>query len=222
MKQKYKDRLLKGANNFGLGLTAQQLSYFEEFADNLIFWNRIAGITANRGIGDIVDSMFLDSLAFNILGFDISGLKTCDFGTGGGFPGVPLKITYEKLDISLIDSSSKKCSFLEQISKNFGFEDFSVFCERGGTSGFKSRFSSSFDLVFSRACADTGKLVELICPLLKQGGRLIAWKGPLWNSEIENSKQIMDEYNVSLEGYHDYSILDTEAVKTLVIIKKGF
>ena len=222
MEQKFRDRLINGAVNFGLKLTPLQVSYFDKFAENLVLWNRIAGITSNRAIEDIVDNMFLDSLAFNNLNININGLNTCDFGTGGGFPGIPLKIAYTQLNISLIDSSSKKCSFLEQVSKNFGFENFFVFCERGGTSSFKKQFLSSFDLVFSRACADISKLVELICPSLKPGGRLIAWKGPLWTSEVENADQVMKKYGVFIESYHDYNILNTEAVKTLVLIKKGF
>jgi len=222
MDKRLKEKLIKGAERLGFFLSTYQIELFERFSEDLIFWNRIVGITANRTIPEIIDSMLLDSIAFNLLKIEVGSLKTCDFGTGGGFPGIPLKILYPDLDITLIDSSIKKCSFIERIGINFGLKNFCAVCERGGTASFKKRFKNSFDIVFSRACADMGKLIELTFPSLKQGGKLIAWKGPLWTSEVENSKKLMERYNATVDFHFDYKVSDNSSIKTIVVVKKGF
>ncbi len=216
------DKLIKGAQEFGCAVSADQLELFDRYAEELLFWNRIAGLTSNRTLPEIVDSMFLDSLSFSLLDFPLSGLKACDFGTGGGFPGIPLKIIYPDLQITLIDSSSKKCGFLEKLSVNLGFKDVAVVCARGEELAGNDKFRSFFDLVFTRACADMASLIELIFPIMSPSGTLVAWKGPLWIQERKKAAAAMRRFGAVINFYRDYKVAGTDAVKTLVGIKKDF
>ncbi len=144
-------------------LSDDQYKKFSIYLRLLKKWNRVHNLTSLESEEEIVKRHFLDSISlarcFEDIGLDPAGKSIADVGSGAGFPGVPLKIYYgDKIKLYLIESSSKKCSFLEYLKVNIG-EDFEVICERAEGINLKT------DIGVARALGDidyTEKVLESI------------------------------------------------------------
>lgn len=211
--KKIKQRIQNSAQQFGCSLNEDKLEHFADYIGRILFWNRIAGITAHRTEDEIADYMFIDSLAVFHFVELLSG-TICDFGTGGGFPGMPVKIARPELNMTLLDSSVKKCDFLKNLISFYKISDCRVLCERG------ENIREKFDVVLTRACRDFKTLAQLICPILSDGGVLISWKGASWKSEMKEASFLLKKAACSIEDVFDYSIPSSNAVRSLIVIKK--
>ena len=160
------------------GLAAMSVSASAQQCDRLVAhleliakWNRVHNLTAVRETEQMVVLHVLDSLSLLPL---LGGARTLlDVGSGPGFPGVPLAIVRPELDVQLLDSSSKKCAFLEQARAQLGLANVRVVCER--VEAWKP--AERFDLVVSRAFADLADFVVQAGHLVAPGGRMLAMKG---------------------------------------------
>lgn len=196
-----------------LGLEAD-LAAFAEYGRQILFWNRIAGITSHRTAEEIYEYMFLDSLyGFRVKEL-LEGKKVGDFGTGGGFPGVPLKMILPAMSLHLIDSSRKRCDFLEKLVRHLGLDGVTVLCERGEELAEKT----DFDVVVSRACAELFRLLEWTLPLVRPGGRLVLWKGPLWREELRRARNVMESSGAALESFYEYELPSEGRKRTLLVL----
>ena len=134
-------------------------------------WNRVHNLTAVREAGQMVVLHVLDSLS--LLPYLAGAKSLVDVGTGAGFPGIPLAIARPDLEVTLLDSSRKKCTFLEQAKTELGLANVTVACERVET----WKPGRGFDVVVSRAFADLSDFVTQARHLVATGGRLLAMKG---------------------------------------------
>ncbi|RMH79933.1 MAG: 16S rRNA (guanine(527)-N(7))-methyltransferase RsmG [Acidobacteria bacterium] len=146
-------------------MSEEQIRSFSVYLTELQRWNRVHNITAIEEDRDIVIRHFLDSLTPTLClrekGVNVEGLSFCDVGSGAGFPGVPLKIYYgNSIKLTLVESQSKKCSFLEFIKVKLGL-DYRVLCTRAES------LKETFDVVLCRAL---GPLKEII-PILDRLSR---------------------------------------------------
>ena len=141
-------------------------------------WNKVHNLTAVRDLDQMVTLHTADSLAvLSALG---EASTVLDVGTGAGFPGIPLAIAAPSLHLTLLDSSHKKCSFLEQVKAELALPNVTVVCERVE----RWRPAAGFDAVLSRAFADLGDFVAQAGHLVAPGGRLLAMKGVYPYEEI--------------------------------------
>ena len=135
----------------GFKLSQEQAKQFHTFLKELKKWNRVHNLTALREDKDIVVRHFIDSLSltacFEELGIDWRGRSIADVGTGAGFPGVPLKIYLRNFNLFLIESVSKKCSFLEVLKVKLGLK-WNVLCKRA------EEVEQRFDIVLARAMGE--------------------------------------------------------------------
>lgn len=221
MKENLIRKLKKGSKSFNIELTSEQISKIELFSEYILYWNGIVDITAHQTESEIVDYMFLDSLAFGVTGVDLNSKRVLDFGTGGGFPGVPLKIIYPDSDFSLLDASKNKCNFLRQCIKKLELEKIDVICGEGRNLGRTPEYASKFDLLLSRACADVGRLIKFSFPFLKVGGEVIMWKGPSWKKELEEATEVMQKYSATLSAEYSYQLHIDHSDRTLIFLKKN-
>lgn len=134
-------------------------------------WNRVHNLTAVRDTGQMVALHVLDSLT--LMPHLPARGSLLDVGTGAGFPGIPIAIARPALRVTLVDSSHKKCSFLEQARTELGLHDLTVACERVE----QWRPEARFDVVVSRAFADLADFVAQSAHLVAPGGVLLAMKG---------------------------------------------
>jgi len=180
----------------GFDLSEAQIKLFKTYLEELKRWNRVHKLTAIEEDREIVIRHFVDSLTlsfcFKEKGINIEGKSVCDVGSGAGFPGVPLKIYYgDKIELTLIESTAKKCSFLEYVKVKLGL-DYKVVCKRA------EEVEESFDLVVCRAL---GKLEEVL-PLLERLSKEFVF--------IMKGREVP-------EGY-DYCKIETEDIKGNYII----
>lgn len=175
--------LKKGSLELGVALTDAQADAFLRYLRELQAWNRKINLTSIVEEKDIIIRHFLDSLTPVRL---LSGVETLlDIGSGGGFPGLPLKLALPSLKVTLMDSVEKKVHFLRHMVRILGLKDVVAISGRVESPEVIYRFSGSFDCVTSRAFAELDAFVSLVTPYVRPGGMLLAIKGPAVETEIK-------------------------------------
>ena len=212
MEKNNKTRLKESAKIMGVELSDIQIKQFSYYCDNVLYWNKAVGITAYKEEKDIVDYMFLDSLAGYNLKDQLTNGDVVDVGTGGGFPALPLKITIPDMNISLLDSSQKKCDFLDNIIRMLKLQNCQTI--NRSTTALKDK---KFDIAISRAFKNFDELIKNIFPILKENGIILAWKGPSWKEELKRAEKMMKKYNASIIDSYEYSIPNTDVISRFIV-----
>lgn len=149
----------------GFRLSGDQVRKFTLYLEEILRWNRVHNLVGDREPRKIVERHFLDSLTlvrcFEGLGVDWKGKTFADVGSGAGFPGVPLKIYLGDIKLTLIEASSKRCSFLEYLKVKIG-EDYRIICTRA------ERVEERFDIVVARALGEFEEVAPLLESLSKE------------------------------------------------------
>ncbi len=212
MEQNNKIRLKNSAKEFGIELSDIQIKQFSYYCDNILYWNKPVGITAYKEEKDIVDYMFLDSLAGYKLKDQLINGTVVDVGTGGGFPALPLKMVIPDMNISLLDSSQKKCDFLDNVIRILKFQNCQTI--NRSTTALKDK---KFDIAISRAFKNFDELIKNIFPILKENGIIFAWKGPSWKEELKKAEKVIKKYNASIIDSYEYSIPNTDVISRFIV-----
>ena len=198
--------LLKtGASQLNVSLSEDQLDQFEIYFQELCDWNKRANLTAIVQYDAVQIKHFLDSLTICLTARNIlAGSKTVptrvlDVGTGAGLPGLALKIAFPEIKLTLVDSVSKKTSFVTHMLEKLNLNGVSVHTGRSETLARESGLRDSFDLVVVRALAKLPLLLELCLPFCKIGGKLVALKhGGDW-SEQESATNALKQLGGQIE-----------------------
>lgn len=180
-------------NNFDLN--DEQLSKFKIYFDMLIANNKLFNITAITGLKEVVKDHFSDSLYIsNFIDFTkINSIS--DIGSGGGFPGIPLKIKYPHLEVVLIEVTGKKIAFLQEVIQNLGLDKIQIYKYDWKT--FLRKTDYKIDLFCARASLQPEDLVRVFSPAFKyQGSTLVYWASKLY----EPSKKVL-KYTQRQETY---------------------
>lgn len=180
MRNKY-SQMLKDLKSFNVELSDKQLEQFDKYYELLIKWNEVMNLTAITDFDDVCKLHFVDSIsAVQYFDFSDKEYSLIDIGTGAGFPGIPLKIVFPNLHITLFDSLNKRLKFLDEVIDTLGLnESGSIVTLHGRAEDYSSSKSKdslreSFDLVVSRAVANMSTLCEYCLPYVKVGGNFIA------------------------------------------------
>ena len=164
--------LLEGAAEFGIGLTARQVSELTLYLDELIVWNRTINLTAIRHPDQITIKHFVDSLACSKAIVVSPAHAMLDIGSGAGFPGLPLKILYPELDLILLEPSQKKTAFLRHLIGTLDLNRATVLPKRLQDMVTEPEYHGRFASIVTRALG-VDKLLRFIPPLLSKEGTLI-------------------------------------------------
>ena len=167
-------------------ISEDQMNNFILYMYNLIEWNKKINLTAIKEEEDIIVKHFIDSI---LIEKEISGDKLIDIGSGAGFPGIPLKIVRNDLDVTLIDSVNKKVLFMQDSIDKLKLDNIVAVHCRAEDYAHDKQFRESFDVATSRAVANMSTLVEYMLPFVKVGGKCICMKGPNSEEEINDSKK---------------------------------
>jgi 16S rRNA (guanine527-N7)-methyltransferase len=178
------NRLLKqGAARYQLELDDQCLQHFTRFAKELLRWNRKINLTSIIEPSEIVEKHFIDALAVHP--YLSQGATILDMGAGPGFPGIPLKLIRPMLQMTLIDASVKKVSFLKHVIRILKLANIQAHHMRAEDFPLKRSEDELFNVVICRAFSTLDKFLDLALPLLAQGGTALAMKGKFPYGEMK-------------------------------------
>jgi len=164
-------------NLLGVRLSPTQLEALAIYEKELLRWNEKINLTAVRDPDQIRVKHFLDSLTCLLVIKEPARSKIIDVGTGAGFPGIPLKILYPSIQLTLVESVGKKASFCCHMVRLLNLEGVQVLQERVEAVGRMSQHREQYDWATARAVAVMNVLAEYILPLVKVGGAALAMKG---------------------------------------------
>jgi len=169
----WKKMIVDGARGLGIDVQPGQADQFAAHALILKEWNQKINLTAIDSPMDMAVKHFLDSiLSFRYIK---PGSKLLDVGSGAGFPGIPLKIMIQSLDVILVDATRKKVSFLNHVIQRLRLSHITAIHSR--IEDLQQEWEDRFDVVVCRAFSSLADFVEKSLPLLAPGGLLLAFKG---------------------------------------------
>ncbi|MCO5205529.1 MAG: 16S rRNA (guanine(527)-N(7))-methyltransferase RsmG [Anaerolineae bacterium] len=175
----------------GISLAVEQIDQFATYQTLLLEWNEGMNLTAIVDPDAIQVRHFLDSLTCVLATGDLSGKRLIDVGTGAGFPGLPLKILFPDLQLTLVDSVAKKTRFLEQVVAALGIDGVTIVAERAETVGRYADHREQYDWAVARAVAHLRILAEYLLPLVRVGGQILAQKGESAEQESAEANQAL-------------------------------
>jgi 16S rRNA (guanine527-N7)-methyltransferase len=175
----------------GLHLTRSQLSALSLYERELLDWNTRFNLTAIRDPREIRIKHFLDSLTCLMALRDTPVDKLVDVGTGAGFPGIPIKIIYPKMQLALVESVGKKAEFCRHVSNILDLKHVEVIQERAETLGQNPSYREQFDWAIARAVAILPVLSEYLLPLVRVGGSMLSMKGESGPAEAHSAERAM-------------------------------
>jgi len=186
------DSLINDARTlFNVHLTARQVMALINYERELIEWNQKFNLTAIRDVESIRTKHFLDSYSCVLTWKANPPLRLVDVGTGAGFPGLPLKIIYPNMHVTLVESVGKKAMFCQHIVSKLGLEDVEVIHARAEEVGQNPAHRETYDYVVARAVANLNILSEYLLPLVKIGGTMLAQKGESGPAEAQSAEKAM-------------------------------
>ena len=186
------DSLIQDAKTlFNVHLTARQVMALINYEKELMEWNQKFNLTAIRDVESIRTKHFLDSYSCVLAWKANPPHRLIDVGTGAGFPGIPLKIIYPTMHVTLVESVGKKAMFCQHIVQTLGLENVEVIQARAEDLGQKPAHRESYDWAVARAVANLNILSEYLLPLVKLGGTMLAQKGETGPAEAQSAEKAM-------------------------------
>jgi 16S rRNA (guanine527-N7)-methyltransferase len=215
--------LKSGAEKLGIYLNTEQLDKFERYYHELIEWNKKINLTRITDYEEVQVKHFLDSLTVITAIQPIDegrDLKIIDIGTGAGLPGIPLKIVFPAINLTLLEATAKKARFLEHIIGRLGLDKVAIAAGRAEEIAHDARYREKFDLVLSRAVAPLPALVELTLPFCEVGGGCIAQKKGDIEREVERALKAIAVMGGRLREVKPVELAELNDKRCLVIIDK--
>ena len=214
----WKDTLIKACAPFDIAFSEKQLNNLETYLNMLLETNKSMNLTAITDPNQAAVLHFADSLS--ILKYvDIpQNASLIDVGTGAGFPGMPLKIMRNDIELTLLDSLNKRLNFLSSVLNELGLSGQTLH-SRAEDAGRNKSHREQYDFATARAVAKLNVLIEYCVPLLKVGGSFIAMKADSAEEEIELSKNALTQLNCQITDVHSFELTDGSK-RSLIIIKK--
>jgi 16S rRNA (guanine527-N7)-methyltransferase len=217
MEKDFRSILIKAAGEMGLTLTVAQLALFETYRETLLLWNSKMNLVSLQSDLDLPVRHFIDSLTL-LPYLPAVPASVLDIGSGAGLPAIPIKIVRTDLDMTLLEASRKKSSFLKEVVRKLGLQGISVLNSRLEDL-LKEDPRPSFDLIVSRATLKLPDLVEQGLPLLKDGGFLAAMKGPGVEEEMAALDSVKDKC-FRIVGNYSFTLPLTGDHRNILLVDK--
>lgn len=214
------ENLKRKASMLGISLTQKQLDQFKAYYEMLIEKNKVMNLTAITEWEEVIDKHFIDSISL-VKAADLSGEKRIlDLGCGAGFPGIPLKIAFPNLKITLLDSLNKRINFLKDVIAELGLEEVEALHGRAEDYARKPEYRERFDYCVSRAVANLTSLSEYCIPYVKEDGYFISYKSGKVKEEVKEVKKALFLLGGQLEDVVSFTLPETDMERDFVLIKK--
>ena len=219
MKNK-EQRLIENMKMISVELTDKQVSQFIKFYEMLVEWNKVMNLTGITEYDEVVMKHFVDSLSIvKVNGFD-NVTSIIDVGTGAGFPGIPLKIVFPEIKITLLDSLNKRIKFLNAVIDELELENIETIHGRAEDFGQDAKYREKYDYCVSRAVANAATLSEYCLPFVKVGGAFIPYKSGKIDEELEQGTKAIESLGGSIADVIRFELTGADADRSLVVIDK--
>lgn len=216
------DRFVQDAQQLlNVRLSGAQVDSFRLYEQELMTWNEKFNLTAIRDIEQIRNKHFLDSLTCVLAWGDKRPKSLIDVGTGAGFPGIPLKIIFPSLRLTLVESVGKKTKFCQHLVDILKLEHVEIIQDRAEVLGQNLKYREKFDWAVARAVANLPVLVEYLLPLVRLGGGVIAQKGESGPAESQKATRAIQILGGTFRQLLPVTIPGVVEERYLVIIDKN-
>ncbi len=212
----------KDLEQFQITLSDTQKEQFLKYYELLVEWNGFMNLTAITEFDDVMKKHFTDSLSLVKAYSEIrtEKLKVIDIGTGAGFPGIPLKIVFPQIELTLLDSLQKRLKFLQEVIDQLGLGEVELIHGRAEDFCKPSMKREQYDFCVSRAVANLATLSELCLPYVKVGGKFIPYKSEKAEEEVKAAKKAIGLLGGEVKDQIEFELPESNIGRTLVVIEK--
>ena len=216
--KEFSDLMIDYGKEINIVFTEEQLQKFYQYMNLLIEWNEKINLTAIVEPKEIILKHFIDSLT--IIKYIELNKSVIDIGTGAGFPGIPVKIMREDLDITLLDSLNKRIHFLNEVIQKLELKNITAVHARIEEYAKNKQYRETFDVATSRAVANLTTLSEYMLPMVDLKGMAICMKGSEINEEISKSKNSIKLLGGKINKIEEFTLPKSDNRRNLILIKK--
>ena len=214
--EEFKNIIIEEGKVYNLEFNDKQIDNLYNYMIGIIDWNDKVNVTAIVDEKMFIVKHFIDSLTIN--GYIKGKERIIDIGTGGGFPGIPLKIFNENSKFTLIDSVNKKLNVIRDITSRMEIKNLEVIHARAEDLANKDEYREKYDVATTRAVSNLSTILEYMLPFVKVGGMAVCMKGPNYINELNEAKKAIEILGGKFEKIETFNIDDSE--RNIIIIKK--
>ena len=215
--EEFKKVFLEESNKNNIEVSDKEIEMFYKYMTGIIEWNDKVNVTAITEEKLFIVKHFVDSLLINhyLQGKD----RIIDIGTGGGFPGIPLKILNKEKHFTLIDSVNKKLNVIRDLSTKLELDKLEIIHTRAEDLASQKEYRETYDVATTRAVSNLSTILEYMLPFVKVGGIAVCMKGPNYKEELEDSKKAIELLGGKFEHIETFN-LEGEMERNILVIKK--
>lgn len=206
------------AQKMQIQIEEEKIKKFYDYMLLIQEWNEKINLTAITEPKEIIIKHFIDSLT--IASQINKNTKIIDIGTGAGFPGIPLKIYNDSINITLLDSLNKRTLFLKEVADKLNLQGVEIIHGRAEDFAQDVKYREKYDIAVSRAVAPLNILLEYLTPYVKVNGNMIAMKGTNATEEINDSENALKQLNSTIEETKKMYLPNENGERYIITIRK--